>query len=315
VLRVLRIFGSEGITVSFLLGLTSRGNMELSGGIFLSLLLEVKGLNVLAQLSLGISTGSREGFSLGGNFNDKWLEVKSGLNLGCSTLFKGLFEGCLNINELGDDVVELLSREGGGDLHEGKDGVAGSNLGELGEGSKYFLFGLNGSKFTNDNTDGFNDSFGFNVEFLESFSILGSLVADSGLLLIQDVELDDLVLEVSLELVDLVGEGGDFGSRFLDLVASEVDSSVVLEDFGFTLDFILGVLLVGLLLVENEILTELLEHLGDVGQGCLVIQLEGNGVQQFAAELVLFHCFELSEDSLIRVWVSLHEDGLSDDKS
>jgi hypothetical protein len=71
VLRVLRIFGSEGITVSFLLGLTSRGNMELSGGIFLSLLLEVKGLNVLAQLSLGISTGSREGFSLGGNFNDK----------------------------------------------------------------------------------------------------------------------------------------------------------------------------------------------------------------------------------------------------
>lgn len=218
-----------------------------------------------------------------------------------TSFFKGLFKGCLNIDELGDDVVELLSREGGGDLHEGKDGVAGSNLGELGKSSKYFLFGLNGSEFTNDDTDGFNDSFGFDVEFLESFSILGSLVADGGLLLIEDVELDDLVLEVSLKLVDLVGEGGDLGGRFLDLIACEVDSSVVLEDFGFTLDLILSVLLVGLLLVENEILTELLEHLGDVGEGSLVVQLEGNGVQQFAAELVLFHCFELSEDSLIGV--------------
>jgi hypothetical protein len=64
----------------------------------------------------------------------------------------------------------------------------------LGEGSKDFLFGLVGSEFTNDDSDGFNDSFSFNVEFLEGFSILSSLVADGGLLFVEDIELDDLVL-------------------------------------------------------------------------------------------------------------------------
>ena len=87
----------------------------------------------------------------------------------------------------------------------------------------------------------------------------------------------------------------------MDFVGSEVDSSVVLEDFGFTFNFVLGVLLVSFLLVEDQILTELLEHLGNIGEGCFVVQLEGNGVQQFAAELVLFHCFKLSKDSLVGV--------------
>jgi hypothetical protein len=57
VLRVFRILGSEGITVFFLLFFTGGGNVEFSGGIFLSLLLEIEGLLVLVQLSLGIVSG------------------------------------------------------------------------------------------------------------------------------------------------------------------------------------------------------------------------------------------------------------------
>lgn len=64
---------------------------------------------VLAQLSLGISTGSREGFSLGGDFNDEGLIIELSLDFGLSTFFKGLFEGLFNFNEFTNNVVELFS--------------------------------------------------------------------------------------------------------------------------------------------------------------------------------------------------------------
>lgn len=70
-------------------------------------------------------------------------------------------------------------------------------------------------------------------------------------------------------------------------------------------------LLVGLLLVQNEVLSELLEHFGDVRKGGLVVQLEGDGIKQFSSEFVVFHGFELGEENLVGVRVSLDEDGLS----
>ena len=70
-------------------------------------------------------------------------------------------------------------------------------------------------------------------------------------------------------------------------------------------------LLVSLLLVQNEVLSELLEHFGDIRKGSLVVQLEGDGVKQFSSEFVVFHGFELSEENLVGVRVSLDEDGLS----
>jgi hypothetical protein len=71
------------------------------------------------------------------------------------------------------------------------------------------------------------------------------------------------------------------------------------------------VLLVGLLLVQDEVLSELLEHFGNVRKGCLVVQLEGDGIKQFSSEFVIFHGFELSEENLVGIRVSLDEDGLS----
>jgi len=74
-----------------------------------------------------------------------------------------------------------------------------------------------------------------------------------------------------------------------------------LEDLGFTVNFVLGVLLIGLLLVEDEVLTELLEHLSNIGEGSLVVQLEGDGVQKLSTELVFFHCLKLGEDGHVGV--------------
>lgn len=84
-------------------------------------------------------------------------------------------------------------------------------------------------------------------------------------------------------------------------------------DLGFAVDLVLSVLLVSLLLVEDQVLSQLLEHLGNVGKGGLVVQLEGDGVQQLSSEFVVFHGLELSEDGLVGVVASLNEDGLGHD--
>jgi len=121
---------------------TGGGGGELGGGVFLSLLLEVEGLLVLGELSLGISAGGGEGFSLGFNLDDDGLEVKLGLDFVLAGLFKGSLDGGVHLGELADDVVELFGGEGGSNLHEGEDGVGVSDLVELGKGGEDLLVWL-----------------------------------------------------------------------------------------------------------------------------------------------------------------------------
>jgi hypothetical protein len=170
---------------------------------------------------------------------------------------------------------------------------------------------LDGTELADDDINGVNDLGGFVVEFLVFLGVLSSLLSELGFLFVKDIELDFLVFDFDLELFNLCGEGGNFGGGLLDFVGSKVDSSVVLENFGFAVNFVGGVLLVGFLLVQNEVLSELLEHLGDIRKGGLVVQLEGDCVKQFSSEFVIFHGFELSEEDLVGVRVSLDEDGLS----
>lgn len=83
--------------------------------------------------------------------------------------------------------------------------------------------------------------------------IVFSLFGEFSFLFVKDVELDFLVFDVLLELSDLLAEGGDFLGGFSNFVGSEIDSSVVLVDFGFTVNFVLSVLLVSFLLLEDEV--------------------------------------------------------------
>jgi len=256
-------------------------------------------------------SGGGEGFSLSGDFDDEGFEVELGLGFSLSGVSEGLLELFSDFTEFADDVVELFGGEGGGNLHKGEDGVGLSDFVELGEGGEDFSVGLDGAEFADDDVDGIDDLGGFVVEFLEFLSIFRSLLGEFSLLLVEDIELDSLVLDFDLEFLDLGGEGGDFGGGLLDLVGSEVDSSVVLEDLGLAVNFVSSVLLVSLLLVQNEVLSQLLEHLGNVGKRGLVVQLEGDGVEQFSSQFVVFHGLELGEEHLVGVRVSLDEDGLS----
>jgi len=117
---------------------------------------------------------------------------------------------------------------------------------------------LDGAQFADDDIDGVNDLGGFVVEFLEFLSIFRSLLSEFSFLFVEDIELDFLVLDFDFEFFNLGRQGGDFCGGLLDFVGSEVNSSVVLEDFGFAVNFVSSVLLVSLLLVQNEVLSKLL---------------------------------------------------------
>lgn len=105
-----------------------------------------------------------------------------------------------------------------------------------------------------------------------------SLFGEFSFLFVEDVELDDLVFNVLSELSDLSWKSLDLLGGFRDFVGCEVYSSVVLIDFGFTINFVLSVLLVGFLLLEDEVFSELLQHLSDISEGGFVVQLEGDGI-------------------------------------
>lgn len=109
--------------------------------------------------------------------------------------------------------------------------------------------------------------------------IVFSLFSEFSFLFVKDVELDFFVFNVLLELSNLLTEGGDFLGGFRDFVGSEINSSVVLIDFGFTVNFVLSVLLVSFLLLEDEVFSQLLEHLGNISKRGFVVQLEGNGIK------------------------------------
>jgi hypothetical protein len=62
--------------------------------------------------------------------------------------------------------------------------------------------------------------------------------------------LDLFVCNISGQFLDFLGEGGDLVGGVLDFVGSIIYSSVILIDFGLTIDFISCVFLVGFLLVQ-----------------------------------------------------------------
>jgi hypothetical protein len=111
-----------------------------------------------------------------------------------------------------------------------------------------------------------------------------------------------------------VGDGGgqlvDFGGGFFDFVGGEIDSAVVPLDFGGAVGFVGGVFDVGILLLQDEVLAQVLEHAGDIGKGCLVLQLQGDRVEQLATHVGVIEVLHLGEDGSIGVGHLLHEDGV-----
>jgi hypothetical protein len=59
----------------------------------------------------------------------------------------------------------------------------------------------------------------------------------------------------------------DVVAGFSDFVGSEVNSSVITVDFSFTVSFLSSVNEISILLLEDEIFSQILEHFGDVTEG------------------------------------------------
>lgn len=130
---------------------------------------------------------------------------------------------------------------------------------------------------------------------------------------VEDLQLGGLVFDFSLEEVELLGEGLDFVAGLGNFVGGELNSSVVSVDFSLAVSKGGGVLEVGFLLLEDEVLSQVLEHLGNISKGGFVFHLEGNCVQQSLSELGLFDGLELGEDGHVGVTSGLlDEDGISE---
>jgi hypothetical protein len=198
-------------------------------------------------------------------------------------------------------------------LDEGEDWVFTSDLVQLGKNGFSVTFGLDGAQLGGNDVEGFNDLGGGGFSRFEVFVVLGSGVSEDLLLLVEDVQLGGLVLNLGLEEVEVLGEGLDFVARLGDFVGGELDSSVVSVDFSFAVGEGGGVLEISFLLLEDEVFSQVLEHLGDVSEGGFVFHLEGDGVQQSLSEFGFLDGLELGEHGHVGVTSGLlNEDGVSE---
>lgn len=182
---------------------------------------------------------------------------------------------------------------------------------EFEEDSLGVRFGFDGSQLGGNDIQGLNDLSALLLSDNEVSGILLSGFSQDLLLFGQDFELAFLVLDLTNEGVDLTGQLVDLGGGFSHFIGSEVDSSVVAGDFSGAVNLVSSVFHVRLLLLRDEVLTEVLKHLCDVGKGGLVFHLKGDGVQEFLSHLVLLDLFQVSENGGIRVGGLVHEYGLA----
>lgn len=120
-------------------------------------------------------------------------------------------------------------------MDEGQDGVLTTDSVEFSENGFSITFGLDGAQFGGNDVEGFNHLGGGGFSLLEVFVVLSSSVSQDLLLLVEDVQLDDLVLDLSLEEVELLGQSLDLVAGLGDFVRSEFDSSVVSVDFSLAI--------------------------------------------------------------------------------
>lgn len=71
-----------------------------------------------------------------------------------------------------------------------------------------------------------------------------------------------------------------------------------------------------ILLLHDEVLSQVLKHLGDVRKGGLVLHLEGNGVKELLSHQAVLKGLELGVHGHVGVGSgSLNEDGVDGDQS
>jgi len=98
------------------------------------------------------------------------------------------------------------------------------------------------------------------------------------LLFVKDVKLFDLVFDFGGKEVNLLSKCLDLVAGISDFSGGEFNSSVISVDFGFTVDFGGSILKISFLLLEEQVLSQILEHLGNISKRSLVFHLKSDGV-------------------------------------
>jgi hypothetical protein len=171
-------------------------------------------------------------------------------------------------------------------------------------------FGLDGGKLCGNDIEGINNLWSLGLSAFEVSMVLSSVFSELFLLGVEDFELFILVDDFSFKEVLGGGQSIDFVGGVGDFVTGEVNSSVVSIDFSFTFSFISSMLLVSFGLLKKEVFSEFLKHLGNVTEGALVLELEGNGIKEFSSHFVVLELFELSINAKVKIRSGfLDEDG------
>lgn len=301
VLSFTSIGGSPRFAFSLLLGLSVGGGEEFTSGVFLSLSLGTDLVDDGNELLFRISSSESQVLSLFSDLSNEGFEVDLSLGFSFSVVDDGLLKGSSEFTNLVRDGLELFGGEGGSEGDEGEDGVFTTDSVEFSEDGFSIGFRGDGTELGSDDVKSLNDLGGLDLSGLEGFVVLSSGVSELFLLFVEDVELGGLGFDVSLEELLGGGELVDLVGGFSDFVGSEVDSSVVSVDFSLTFNLVSSVLKIGILLLEDEILSQLLEHLGDVSKGSLVLELEGDGIEELSSHVRVLKLLELSIDHLVGV--------------
>lgn len=253
------------------------------------------------KLSLGIVSLGGQVVSLFGELKKEGFEVELLLGLVLLVVKDGLFEGSSQFSDLVLNGLESLWGEGGGELNEGKDGVFTTDSLQFSEDGISVSLWLDGSELGGNNVEGFDDLRSGELSLFEVSVVLGSGVSQDLFLFVEDVKLNGGVLDGGFEAVNLVGKRLDLVAGFSDFVGGVVDSSVVSGDFSVTFSFVGSVLDVSILLLQDEVLSQVLEHSGDVRKGSLVLHLEGDGVKELLSHQAVLKGFELGVDGHVGV--------------
>jgi hypothetical protein len=241
----------------------------------------------LLELLLRLGSSGFEVLSDGVDLSEEELVVLNGLFLILLVLIEGLNERVSDGLELLDDEEESVLVEGGGDLDEGGDGVVSSDLSEFNQSLLFVSGGLDGLESGDDEVEGSDDLTGLSLSLGEGSGVFLSLLSELLILLGEDLDLSSLVGDVNLEGVDSVVELVDGESGLVDLVGGVVDSAVEVINGLLALSLLSSISGVSLSLLVLDVNSDVVEELRDVSDGGLVLELEGDGVQNLLSELVL----------------------------
>jgi len=240
----------------------------------------------------------------GGNLGDGLLDFgfQGSVFSNSFLFFSGIINGggfqiFFQLGQFVDDVGQRFLGEGGGDLDQGGDGVGVSDFGQFSQSQVVVVgVGFNGAQFFVDQVQSGGNVDGLLLSSGEFFGISLSVGIQFSVSVVQDGQLSFFNTDFGGQLADLTVQDGDFVFSFVFFVSVVGDGSVQGGNGVGTFLFLSNVFGISIGLLGGQVLTDFSQHSGDISEGGVGGELEGDGVEQFFSEGDVFEGFQLGED-------------------